>query len=153
GAVISVEHHPQWYESVRRQLDDARASNVTYLQAPNEPGVYAAAPDAALADLGQRPTVVLVDGRQRGECAIWALDHIDPAGLLIVDNAERYLPGPSRAPTSIGSDAAPVSEKWAEFAQRTAGVRQVWFESGVTDTLVFLLGSPVPPPLSQAGAA
>ncbi|MFG0284809.1 MAG: hypothetical protein ACF8R7_10350, partial [Phycisphaerales bacterium JB039] len=97
------------------------------------------APEPALAELGGRATVVLVDGVHRDACALWALDHLAPTGMLIIDNAERYLPGPSRAPASIGPRAAPASELWGQFAQRTRALRRVWFLCGVTDTLVYLI--------------
>lgn len=137
--VVSVEHNRDWYSKVGRQLEAAGLRNVTCVYAPNAPGTYARAAEAALLAYGDTATIALVDGRQRDECALWALDHLASTGLLIVDNAERYLPGPSCGPASIGPGAPPASDLWQQFSERTRGLRRIWFESGVSETLVFWL--------------
>jgi hypothetical protein len=56
-------------------------------------------------------------------------------GLLIVDNAERYLPHSRRTPESL---KGPVRPEWREFLARVADWRPVWTTNGVTCTALWI---------------
>lgn len=128
--VTSVEHDPRWLGEVRAAL--AGRDNVTLLETSD------ADPERYLAPLrarfSGRADLVLVDGRHRDAAALWALDHVAAGGLVVVDNAERYLPSPARGPEALAAGAR-LSGSWPRFAARIAGARTAWFDSGVTATL------------------
>jgi hypothetical protein len=79
ASVVSCEHDRGWFE----QISKTAPPNVTYVyQELNEH--Y---PDAILAHEGPFE-VVVIDGRERAECAKRALKRLSPDGVIIWDNAE-----------------------------------------------------------------
>jgi predicted O-methyltransferase YrrM len=83
---------------------------------------------------------VLVDGIRREECARAALSKIAPGGLLVIDNANWFLPSRSRSPNSRrprGADAH-ASPIWREVAEALEGWRRIWTSNGVTDTAIWI---------------
>ena len=137
GHIISVEHHAAWHREVTMRLDAAGLRNVSYFLSPEEPGPYVGAADAALRSRGGLADVILVDGRMRDHCAVWALDHVKPGGLIVVDNVQRYLPHASQSPTALPPHAAPASALWKEFAERTRNWRTYWTSDDVEDTAFY----------------
>ena len=146
GHVISIEHHPGWHATVSQRLKDAGITNADYLliDEPEDathdlrigmlrnPDRYVRAAEPFL---NSRPLdAVLVDGKVRDACAHWGIDHLRPGGLFILDNANVYLPSPSRTPGSVGTE--PLTPEWARWLERTASWRRAWYSSGVTDTLI-----------------
>jgi predicted O-methyltransferase YrrM len=140
--VISIEHDPGWYTRVEAELERANVHNVDYH--------YVAIPAAANAEVQEaaylRPMnevvadpadVILVDGILRDTAATWALEHVGQGGIIIIDNANRYLPHATRSPASLGSEGRPRTERWHAVAATLATWRQAWFSNCVTDTAVF----------------
>lgn len=139
--VTSVEHDPKWHEMVSRQLVQSGISNVDYLfrerdrdeEMAHESGyvrVATAIPEHSL-------DFVLVDGIYRVDCANAVLDRLRPGGLLILDDAQRYLPSNSFAPRARRYDEGPASEKWSRFLDAVKGWRTIWTSSGVSDTAIW----------------
>ncbi len=133
GRIISVDHDRRWYERVRGRLGIEGASNVDYFLADPAAQTYIAAVESALDGLAD---VILVDGACRDACAVWALDRLRPGGLIIVDNANWYLPCRSSAPSSLGPDAEPRTADWRRFLEATSPWRRIWLSNGVADTLI-----------------
>ena len=107
-SLVSVEHHPRWYESVRAQITDPRLS--LHHVPPDVPPFSYDAPMDRIADwikraevdptvmasyvafpatLGQRFDFVLVDGRARNFClrAGWQL--LSDDGVMVLHDAQR----------------------------------------------------------------
>jgi hypothetical protein len=147
----SVEHDPGWHERVRSRL--AARGDVEVLLAP---GTEAApSPDYVRAierfDDGSID-LALVDGIRRDECAHAAVGKVAPNGLLVIDNANWFLPSSSRSPNSRrpgGADAY-ASPLWREVAEALAGWRRIWTSNGVTDTAIWFRG-PMTTQTSMAG--
>jgi predicted O-methyltransferase YrrM len=98
--LYSMEHVPEWYERVRKQLEEAKLTEkVQYHLAsgsghsidddhpPNDHPYLKGI--AAIAD--DHLDFVLVDGIMRRTCVRFAISKIRPGGLLILDNANRYM--------------------------------------------------------------
>jgi hypothetical protein len=86
--VTAVEHHPAWVEEMRPQLPD----NVDYLHRTLEyGGDYA----RTAADQGGPFDIIIVDGRDRVNCARNSVGCLSDQGVVIWDNSERsrYEPG------------------------------------------------------------
>jgi hypothetical protein len=88
AAVMSVEHNPAWATKMAAQVPP----NVTYLHVPLEPnGAYCraaqSAPDAF--------DIIVIDGRDRVNCAREGLASLRSDGVIIWDNSDRlkYRPG------------------------------------------------------------
>jgi predicted O-methyltransferase YrrM len=87
----------------------------------------------------------LVDSSPRGLLCHRAAQKVKPGGLLIVDNANWYLPPPATvapAPSSVTVPAGSPGSKmpntiyWPRFIELTAGWRRLWTSDGISMTLI-----------------
>lgn len=109
GKVVSIEHHPGWFERVRDELKNKDITNVDYHQIEPDQNQetkkeievrfkkpfdqenqnyhsyysFAESLDDEMFDL------ILIDGRARVECATRVSNKIKSGGILILDNSER----------------------------------------------------------------
>lgn len=135
--VTSVEGARPWYEDLSARLREQGTTNVDLQLVPFDELGYET-PEHEAAYVGAAPgleeeslAMVLVDGEYRDGCALRALDLLRPGGLLVLDNAETYLPSTSRSPWHVHE---PATAGWAEFERRTSGWRRIWTTNGVWDT-------------------
>ncbi len=144
--VVSIEHNPVWFATVSARLASAGVANVLLRLdpacasggKPTDPATYLAPARDALAEAPSPPDLILIDGIHRDHAALWALERVrTPGGVIVLDNCERFIPGASRAPESIGPDARPPSPQWERFHERTKGLRRVRFSNGISDTMFF----------------
>jgi predicted O-methyltransferase YrrM len=140
--LISIEHDKQWYEHVKQLLKDNGINNVELHFAPltstdqsSESQKYLKIPQR---QPEQSMDFFLVDGKLRDRCVDVAMQLLKPGGLLIIDNAERYLPSASRAPESIGNRSIPSADLWYSLIQRLESWRCIWTSNGVFDTALFV---------------
>jgi hypothetical protein len=144
--LTSVEHDHAWFDLVSARLAARGFTNVDYqhhpVGAPEEadessacaPYVRAvdAVADAAL-------DFALVDGWFRAACCLGVLTKLRAGGLLILDNANRYLPPPAgldRAPASRPRAQGPRGRLWSTFQEGVISWRRIWTLDGVTNTLI-----------------
>ena len=84
GHLTSVEHNQEWYDKVKKSLDDRKFSNVDYFHADAGDGEAESfdEPYVVVADKFADASLdaVLVDGVCRGHCAIAVIDKIRPGG-------------------------------------------------------------------------
>lgn len=85
--VVSCEHHPEWYTKLKPKLP----SNVEYLKKDLETGEYR---DEILA-YRDAFEIIIIDGRDRVECAKNCLNALKEDGIVLWDNSDReqYTPG------------------------------------------------------------
>lgn len=134
GHLTSVEHDRGWYEKVSARLKQNVNQQVTYLLREKDASVYpAAAGNFADGSLD----FLLVDGVLRGQCALAGLPKLKPGGLLVVDDAHRYLPSESSAPLARKTAQGAADEYWQEFLLRTMDWEYLWTSNGVKDTVIF----------------
>lgn len=138
--VTSVESSKVWFEKVKRKLAQENLSNVDfhYVAADQAGSDAEARAEYVTAD----PTLksasmdyALVDGLFRDECALRACELLKPGGVLIVDNANWFLPHPTRSPDAAKQCA---SSLWSEFWRTAANWRMIWTSNGVTDTAIWI---------------
>ena len=111
--VISIEHHPVWFENVRQTLNEQFIRNVDCrliepeTTAENQTTGYLSYHhlyknkcfESYVKSIDAFPDeyfdLVMVDGRARTECIAHAKNKIKPGGYLVVDNSEKtyYLNG------------------------------------------------------------
>ncbi|MHC4113053.1 MAG: O-methyltransferase, partial [Planctomycetota bacterium] len=101
--LTSIEHNDHWYKRIKKMLSDKGIDNVELLFAaleaknkdqPEYVRVAAELPKASL-------DFVLVDGRLRDQCTEVALQLIKPGGMLIIDDAARYIQHDYCCPQSV----------------------------------------------------
>jgi predicted O-methyltransferase YrrM len=135
--LYSVEGFDHWYEPLAQRLAERGVENVSlYLASAQELGYESEAHREAY--VGAHPELepgsldfVFVDGEYRDDCVLRALTLLRPGGLLVLDNAETYLPSSSRSPWRVDAPATPA---WERFAEKTRDWRRVWTTNGVWDT-------------------
>jgi len=142
AALTSVEHDQQWYEAVAARLKDRGLGNVDYILAPEDQplnrGGESAYARTALAFPDGGIDFALVDGHYRDYSAKLILPKIRPGGMLIIDNANLYLPCQSKSPNSRTAVLGPATGVWAEVWAELSGWRSIWTSSGVWDTAIFM---------------
>jgi predicted O-methyltransferase YrrM len=79
--VISVESNPEWYASIARQTRDRDNVRVLYAEAKSK---YL----SAISDAGGRFDLILVDGLYRKDCVEVLRTHLNPNGIVVVDNTD-----------------------------------------------------------------
>lgn len=139
--LVSVEGFDQWHAPLREDLDRRGVHNVD-LHLVSAPELGYETPEHQAAYVGVAPELepgslglVFVDGEYRDHCAMRALDLLAPGGLLVLDNADIYLPSTSRSPWTLDEPSTPL---WADFCEATASWRRIWTTNGVWDTAIWI---------------
>lgn len=140
AVVRSVEGVERWHDLLqddlrRRGIGNVELVLVSSAEMGYESPSHRAAYVGAFPDLEpESQDFVFVDGEYRDECALRAVELLRPGGMLILDNADTYLPGATSSPWHVSSPATPG---WAEFERRTEGWRRVRTTNGVWDTQIW----------------
>jgi SAM-dependent methyltransferase len=138
-ALTSVEHAPVWFERTRRVLAAQGISNVDHRlitgRGSEDPAGYASVADNFAED---SLDFVLVDGIYRDSCAMATLSKLRPGGLLVIDDAHRYLPSRSIAPYARSLAQGPATPLWATFLADVHTWRCLWTSKGVSDTVLYI---------------
>lgn len=80
--VVSCEHDRSWYERVAPQLP----ANVELHHVPlDPPGEYCRTAQRS----GETFDLIVIDGRDRVNCALASLDSLKPDGVILWDNSDR----------------------------------------------------------------
>lgn len=139
--VTSVEGARPWHDTLRARLDAQQVTNVDlHLVDSDELGYETPEHEAAYAGAATHLApgsldVAFVDGEYRDTCTQRAVELLRPGGLLVLDNAETYLPSDSRSPWHVDRPATP---RWAELAEVLADWPCTWTTNGVWDTAVWV---------------
>ncbi len=139
--VTSVEHNEEWFGIVEKMFDERKIGNVDYQFCPKVGGAEDPSESKYVTILDKFEPgsldFVLVDGIYRDHCASRALDKIRPGGMLILDNAERYIPRASYSPDSMLRRGEPLGQLWEKVQTEFKDWRLIWTNSGVTDTAFY----------------
>jgi Methyltransferase domain len=144
--LVSIEHAKVWHDRVSSWIARAGFTNVDHRLHCTERDYVAAVECLAPAGLD----FVLVDGVFRDRCAIAAVSRLRPGGILVLDNANLYLPCRSRAPGSRAIEQGPASTGWELFQRQVRSWRRIWTTNGIWDTAIFVKG-PDSPESGRAG--
>lgn len=140
--LTSVEHDESWYERVQKMMSKQGVSNVAYVYAPEDAPEYQGTRSTyvRVVDRFDEESLdfVLVDGAYRAFCALEVLSKLKHGGILVVDNANWFLPSSSYSPASRSVDQGPKGDVWDAVLDRTSSWRQIWTSNGVTDTALFV---------------
>jgi predicted O-methyltransferase YrrM len=138
--LTSIEGNADWARTVGEKLQKAGVSNVELLFRPAD----LPEPDGDSADYVRELDrfadnsldFILVDGHYRNHCALRSVAKVKPSGLLVIDNANWYLPSATHSPASRALNQPPRDALWQKFSDQTQGWRRIWTSNGVTDTLI-----------------
>jgi predicted O-methyltransferase YrrM len=133
--LISVEHDPAWFSKVQKMVE--ASPNVDLRHKPDAESYAGVTDEFAPESLD----FVLVDGElARDECAHRAIPLLRPGGLLVLDNANRYIPNMSIGPASRrpGDNSRFDAASWDRFLERVASWRHIWTDSGCSSTAIWI---------------
>lgn len=141
-ALVSIEHDREWCDHVLRNLQKSGMKNVdcrlVRMDREEEEGLESNYVRELSSFKPGTFDFVLVDGVYRDACAISCLKYIKQGGILILDNANWYLPSYSFAPNSRSHQDGPASPLWGQFLECVNQWRCIWTTSGVTDTAIWV---------------
>jgi predicted O-methyltransferase YrrM len=127
--IYSRESNNEWFELVKEKLKDNSDVHISYY---DDLGKYADVNDIDDDSLD----VVLVDGRNRNNCLLNSISKLKKGGLLILDNAERYLLYPTLSPAKCARSTRNPNWEKAEKILSSDFWRYDTTD-GVSDTLLF----------------
>lgn len=141
--LTSIEHNDRWYKRIKKALSDKGADNVELFYAPlkaaeeGQPEYVRAAAEQKKASLD----FVLIDGRLRDQCTEVALQLLKPGGMLIIDDAARYIQHPYCCPQSPHAQNGPPSIIWAKIASelKAMDAEVIWTSDSVTATVFYII--------------
>ena len=81
--LFSIEHNPAWYDRMRNMLRDRK--NVSLKLASKEDNSYS----SAILEFEGFFDIIIIDGRDRVNCARNSLGALKPGGVIIWDNSDR----------------------------------------------------------------
>ena len=139
--LTSVEHNPEWHRRIKGMAIRAGADNLECLLVLKEDDEMSRSP--AYARVAERFVdgsldFILVDGIYRDYCANASIGKLRAGGLLILDDAHRYLPSASTSPYALTLEQEPASPGWAHFLANVNTWRCQWTSNGVSDTVIYL---------------
>ena len=134
--LTSVESNPEWYAIVKQQLAETGLNAKVDYRLCTDDGDYAR---QALTFTDASIHFCLVDGVARDHCALNMVPKMKTGGLLVLDNANLYLPNDeTHSPNSRRMRNGAASEIWAEFEKSVSGWRRIWTTNGVSDTTIWI---------------
>jgi SAM-dependent methyltransferase len=139
--VTSIEHNPAWFAKVKEQARRQNLRNIDLKLCTNEDGPPAESHYAmVIQEVHGDFDLIIVDGvpERRDQCALAAIQNLKPGGILLIDNANWYLPSSSSAPSSRSQESGPASPEWALFARRVFGWHNIWTTNGLWDTSMWI---------------
>ena len=141
--LTSIEHNDHWYKRIKNLLSDKGIDNVEFFfaaldtESEGQPEYVRAAAELSKASLD----FILVDGRLRDQCTEVAMQLLKPGGMLIIDDAARYIQHPYCCPQSVMAQNGPPSQLWAKIATelQAMGAEVIWTSDGVTATVFYFM--------------
>jgi hypothetical protein len=133
--LTSIEHDKMWFSRIKATLAASQIKNVELLFRNRSGGKHSEYVRSINFISNNSLDFVLVDGRMRAYCMAEALDKIRPGGLLILDNAEKYMPSSSCAP---GARTDPEFFKSTDFLPKLHKWRSIWTSNGIWDTVLWV---------------
>jgi len=133
-AVVSIETNKNWYDLINTRLSDL--NNVQLKLVKDDKFNYVQNFEANSFD------IVVNDASHRELVSISALDVLKSGGILIIDNAERYIKSPYLSLPAEGqvynNHDDPRVSIWKEFTMNTKDWKSKWYTDNVNSTLVLI---------------
>ncbi len=134
GRIDSIEHQEEWARGVAESIRNAglqESAVVRHVPA----GRYA---EETMTFADDSFDLVVVDAIRRADCVIAALPKLRPGGWLVIDNANRHLPGNCPGPASLRAFdlSDPEHVKWRDLQERFAAWEQIPTSNGIWETLL-----------------
>ncbi len=139
GFLTSIEDNESWYNVVEKELKANNIKNINYVfkSSVKDNGITSDYENEINKFGDGSLDFVLVDGSHRANVATQAVRKVRNGGIIVIDNANWFMPHNTYAPTSVGEGNPPLKE-WVEFTELTINWRLIWTTNGVSDTAIFI---------------
>jgi predicted O-methyltransferase YrrM len=134
NSIISVEHNIKWYNDlVLLQQNNPKLKNLRLIYNSDNSHYEKIIEnyDDNFFD------IIIIDGIRRLECANSALNKLKPNGLLIIDNADRYLPSNSITPMAFKNWNNLNDRRWMILENKISKYKLIRFTNGIFDTNIY----------------
>lgn len=132
--LVSVEHDVNWFNAITKKIEENGIRNVDYFFEPDISKGSDSDYVRVVERVGHGLDFALVDGVLRDHCALSVLPLLKRNAVLIIDNANWFLPCCSRSPNSRTHSDGFATPHWALFQEEVRNWKCIWTSSGVTDT-------------------
>jgi hypothetical protein len=133
--LTSIESDPVWFEKVGRIISELGLDEKIDYRLVHEMDKYHLQSDTFP---DESVDFCLVDGMERSACALSMIPKMKPAGILVVDNVNWFLPNDkTHSPSSRTLESGPATEEWGIFQEVVSDWKRIWTSNGVTDTCFF----------------
>lgn len=138
--LTSIEDHKGWYEEVNTQFKEAAISNVDYLFKNSEGSDPSQTDYCRVIDEFKDDSMdfIVVDGKHRDVLANEAIGKLKKGGILLLDDANRYLSHNTISPYSIKMNHQNMTPSWKRFQKEVENWKMIWTTNGVSDTAIFI---------------
>lgn len=137
--LTSVEHNEKWFGIVNKKISMLNNLNVDYsLQGLNDDPLKSNYYRTIDNFDNESLDFVIVDGKYRDILSLKAIEKLKKGGLLILDNAERYLPNDFKIFESMGNDIKNVTTNWKKFIEKVENWRKIWTCDGISSTYLLI---------------
>jgi predicted O-methyltransferase YrrM len=127
--VYSREHHKEWFDIVKKQIESV--TNIEY-KFYDDLAIYADTSDIKNNSLD----LAVIDGKNRVNCLLNTIPKLKSGGVLVLDNAERYMVYQTSSPAKYLR--AERNPRWGEVEELLR--KNFWRHEttdNVSDTLFF----------------
>jgi hypothetical protein len=138
--LTSVENSARWHDWVTTRLARRSADHAVCLLRNPRIKPYEKSPYVRVAEQFENESLdfCLIDGRARVHCANAVVPKMAPGGVLVLDDAQRYL-RPEPRGDGIGLARQPnVVEGWDAFLAKLSGWPCEWFPSPARSTVLWI---------------
>jgi predicted O-methyltransferase YrrM len=133
--ITSIENDQNWYNTVKEKISHANLDHkVKLIYAPIADGLNAHEQPYLLPvkDIDiDSVDLVIVDGKLRAQATFLSLPLLKSSGILIIDDAHRYIP--ERGTVSTFPEST-EQEIWKDIDSKTKNWRSVWTSDGIHAT-------------------
>lgn len=129
----SLEDNQHWFNKVTTLLNRNNFNQTVKYELLAADETYS----QKMTSLDKKYDVILVDAGDRGKCALQSLKMVRANGILIIDNANWYLPSPHHAPESFRNATQIQDPDWLKFYDSTSHLRCIQTTNGIADTFIY----------------
>lgn len=134
--LISIEKKTEWYFKVKKNLSMSKLEPKVELRLCPEDNDYVS---QALIFDDNSVDFCLIDGAKRDYCALYILPKLRKGEILVLYNANLFLPNDSSySPNSRRMKEGFSTETWQQFAEQSSKFRRIWTSNGVWDTVIWI---------------
>lgn len=132
-SICSLEDNIDWYNIVSKSIAHQKLDNKVKYRLLASGQKYS----EAISKIENKFDIILIDGGDRNECAIKSLGMLKENGVLIIDNANWYIPSPFHDPGSFVDSKDIKDPIWKQFHELTKSFRCIRTTNGLSDTFIY----------------